>query len=238
MKGALLCVLVLLMAIGGGASRQTEGEELCRNWLYGSEPPSVGAFQCVEERDGAGSRFCCGTCSPPCSCSLGEAPICEQRRPTGRRLQAVTQGRGEVGPDHDWWNMFLVIGAAIVVVTAFYWIYYFYFRNQFWERSYSEERQQFHLENLLPTRRSTINLLHRFSACLRRALPTFGSEDLQDTYKDLSEGCDNSPAQDNAPAVEFHRGSTGDGAVILPAACFPVGVTPRDILELRLENAS
>ncbi|XP_061454889.1 uncharacterized protein LOC133371451 [Rhineura floridana] len=223
MKGALLCVLVLLMAIGGGASRQTEGEKLCRNWLYGSEPPSVGAFQCVEERDGVA-----------CCCSSGEAPIGEQRRPTGRRLQAILKGDGEFKQSSssapDLWNSFWVFSAAILGFMACHWMYYCYTQYRSGETPDSDE-QQIYLEDYFPTRRSVVDFFHRCGACLRRALPSSSPEGSQDT-------CDISPAQRSEPAVHFHHGSSGDEAIVLPPASSPVGTTTGHISQPSLENRS
>ncbi|XP_061454868.1 uncharacterized protein LOC133371441 [Rhineura floridana] len=225
MKRALLGVLVPLLALGGDPSAKTgEGGELCRNWLYGTEPPSVGVFQCVEQRDGAGAQFRCGTCN----CGSLEEALAEGRlRPSARKLPAILEGEGEFrqasAPMPDSVCTVWGIALALIFIALCYWVYKCWIQSQ--PRS---ERQMIYLDDYFPTTRSVIDFFCRCGACLRRAPPSSGPERLQD----------NSPALDHTPAVPLHRESSGDKAIILPPASSPVGTASGHISQPSLENGS
>ncbi|CAI5793871.1 Hypothetical predicted protein [Podarcis lilfordi] len=60
---------------------ETNGS-MCAQWLYGSEPPVVEAFQCAGQPDGAEVKFCCGTCDQMRNCSFEELAKGSPARPT------------------------------------------------------------------------------------------------------------------------------------------------------------
>ncbi|CAI5793868.1 Hypothetical predicted protein [Podarcis lilfordi] len=96
MKLALFFILLLLLRLLSCGKTQstapapTEDPLLlnktngstCAQWLYGTEPPQVEAFQCAGRPDGAEVKFCCGTCEQTRNCSFEELAKGSTARPT------------------------------------------------------------------------------------------------------------------------------------------------------------
>ncbi|CAI5793863.1 Hypothetical predicted protein [Podarcis lilfordi] len=70
----------------------------CAQWLYGSEPPVVEAFQCAGQPDGAEVKFCCGTCNQTRNCSFEELTEDSPPRPTDGCPACPTDGGPETCP--------------------------------------------------------------------------------------------------------------------------------------------
>ncbi|XP_032994137.1 uncharacterized protein LOC117040465 [Lacerta agilis] len=130
MKCALLLVLLLLLRLlpwGETQStvpaptedplllKETNGPT-CAQWLYGTEPPRVEAFQCVKQPDGAKVKFCCGTCDQTRNCSFEEVAEVAPARPTdGGPEPCPPSPRVLNGVKLMWFC------AGLLVAAIFYW---------------------------------------------------------------------------------------------------------------------
>ncbi|CAI5793864.1 Hypothetical predicted protein [Podarcis lilfordi] len=150
MKLALLFTLLLLLRLlPWGVTQSTApaptedplmlnetNGSMCAQWLYGTEPPQVEAFQCAGQPDGAEVKFCCGTCDQTRNCSFEELAEGSTARPTDR------------GPEPcpplstlTFWVRMLWFSAGIFVTLVVHWGFP-RTRGRFWQRKANTRERQ------------------------------------------------------------------------------------------------
>ncbi|XP_061454406.1 protein shisa-2 homolog [Rhineura floridana] len=195
MARAVLCLRVLLLALGG-ASAAAEGEPCC-SWMCGAESPPAA---CPKRRDGADAPFCCGTCSLPYCCSSREDRLDQQRCPRGGPVKKTTQSSADEERD---WNLILFFITAAGFALIAIGVYFFYTQIQTCLRSCTEQGQQTQQEDVgSPSRLSVINPSHLSGDRVSTASPNSGAEDLQGT-------CDLPLALDSTSVQQFHYANPG-----------------------------
>ncbi|XP_061454397.1 uncharacterized protein LOC133371221 [Rhineura floridana] len=215
MQRALLCALVLLSALGGDASGKAEEGKLCK-WLYESQPLAVGDVQCAEQREGAGVKLCCGTCSVPCCCALGGARTDEEEYPTARKLETILEEEARLcssNPAEYWMTFFLFSGGFVFAGVCWLCIYCHCTRFlQFLHAWRSHKEQQLQLSHLGD------------AGCSRRASvihPGYRGTHMGTASPSGAEGCQGTHNCCLVQSVQFRHGHFEDEAVTLCPETLP-----------------